>query len=102
MFFAVIGPNKETYGEKATHSVAQARWAQAEERISYITNHIAYAKAHNIPVINAYQESLNAQGDGQTIYINPDDNIHPSAEGLAFMARIMTKRIQEENIFPKP
>lgn len=101
MFFAVIAPDKKTYGANSTGSNADARWAQAEERIEYITNHIQYADAHNIPLINAYAESLDAQGDGDTKYINPDDNIHPSAEGLAFMARIMTRRIMEENIFPK-
>ncbi len=100
MFFAAIAPDKTTYGQAVTESSAEARWAQAEERIEYITNHIDYANEHNIPVINAYAESLDLDGDGDTLYINPDDNIHPSAEGLALMGRIMTRRIQEENIFP--
>lgn len=102
MFLATIAPDKKTYGKNVSHASADERWAQAEERIEYITNHIDYAAEHNIPLVNAYQESLDVQGDGDTKYINPDDNIHPSAEGLALMGRIMTKRIAEENIFPKP
>lgn len=100
MFLAVIAPDKKTYGQKVTHSDADGRWLQAEERIEYITNHRDYALTHNIPLINVYQESLDEQGDGNIKYINPDDNIHPSAEGLIFMGKIMTKRIREENIFP--
>lgn len=102
MFLTAIAPDKKTYGANITHASADQRWAQAEERIEYITNHRDYALAHNIPLIDAYQESLDGQGDGDTKYINPDDNIHPSAEGLALMGRVMTKRITEENIFPKP
>lgn len=102
MFLAAIAPDKKAYGQGVTTSSPEERWAQAEERIEYITNHIKYAQDHSIPIINAYQESLDATGDGDTKYINPDDNIHPSAEGLALMGRAMTKKIQEENLFPKP
>lgn len=101
MFLTAIAPDKKTYGQKASKSSADARWAQAEERIEYITNHRDYAKEHNILLIDTYQESLDALGDGDTKYINPDDNIHPSAEGLALMGRVMAKRIAEENIFPR-
>lgn len=100
MFLATIAPDKKTYSESATGADAQGRWIQAEERIEYITNHIDYAKEHNIPLIDAYHPSLDSEGDGDTVYINPDDDIHPSAEGLAHIARIMVKRIQEEKIFP--
>lgn len=101
MFLVTIAPDKKTYGLKVTNSNADGRWTQAEERIEYITNHIDYANEHGIPVINAYKESLDVSGDGDVKYINPDDNIHPSAAGLALMGRIMTARIEEENIFPK-
>lgn len=102
MFLTAIGPDKKTYALKVTNTTPDGRWAQAEERIEYITNHRDYAKEHTIPLIDAYQESLDATGDGDTKYINPDDNIHPSAEGLALMGRAMTKKIEEENLFPKP
>ncbi|MBP9719350.1 MAG: SGNH/GDSL hydrolase family protein [Candidatus Levybacteria bacterium] len=100
-FLLTIAPDKKTYGQKVTDSDADGRWTEAEERIEYITNHRDYALEHNIPLINAYQESLDVTGDGDTKYINPDDNIHPSEEGLSLMGRIMTKRIQEEKIFPQ-
>lgn len=100
MFMATIAPDKKTFSESATGGDAYGRWAQAEERIEYITNHLDFAREHNIPVIDTYGPSLDSEGDGDIKYINPDDDIHPSAEGLAHMARIMVKRIAEEKIFP--
>jgi lysophospholipase L1-like esterase len=100
MFLAAIAPDKKTYGKNVNSASADERWAQAEERIEYITNHIDYANKHNIPLSNAYEKSLDADGDGNTLYINPDDNIHPSAEGLSLMGTAMTEKIKEENIFP--
>lgn len=100
MFMATISPDKKTYGQKVTNSDADSRWAQAEERIEYINNHIKFALEHNIPLINAYEGSLDAQGNGKTQYINPDDNIHPSDEGLIYMGALMKDRIGEEKIFP--
>lgn len=102
MFLATIAPNRDTYARKEQHATVQELRAQADERILYIKNHIRYAQEHGIPVINVYEQSLNEQGDGDLKNINPDDNIHPSEEGLALMGRVMTKRIQEEQIFPKP
>lgn len=96
MFLVTIAPDKKTYGMNVTQSSADARWAQAEERIEYIANHINYANDHGISVVNAYEASLDTTGDGDTKYINPDDNIHPSAEGLSLMGRIMSERIIEE------
>jgi len=100
MFMATIAPDKKTFSESATGGDSFGRWAQAEERIEYITNHIDFAREHDIPVIDTYGPSLDSEGDGDTRYINPDDDIHPSEEGLAHMARIMVKRITEEKVFP--
>lgn len=100
MFMATIAPDKKTYAQSLNHTRDGEGWAQAEERIGYITNHIDYALENNIPLINVYQESLDELGDGDTKYINPDDDIHPSAEGLALIARVMTRRIKEEKIIP--
>jgi len=101
MFMVAVAPDKTTYAMGINPASADERWAQAEERIEYLTNHIKYAREHNIPLINSYEESLDELGDGDTTYINPDDNIHPSAEGLAMMGRVMVRQIQEEEIFPE-
>lgn len=100
VFLSAIAPDKKTYGMSVTGSDEEGRRLQAEERMEFIKNHMEYAKEHNIPLIDTYEPSLDETGDGDTQYINPDDDIHPSAEGLAHMGRIMVKRINEEKIFP--
>lgn len=100
VFLATIAPNKENFA-KALHpngSVAD-RTNEANERIAYLKNHIAYANAHNIPVINIYEKSL-VNGDGNLEYINPDDYIHPSAVGINFIASEMSKFIFDNQLIP--
>src|SRR3989338_3839736 len=82
VFIATIAPNLENYA-KATQPnySAEERKKGAEERMSYIKNHIQYAAAHNIPLINIYQKSL-VNEDGNLAYINPTDDIHPSFAGV--------------------
>jgi lysophospholipase L1-like esterase len=102
IFLATIAPDKKTYGQSINPvTTDNERWAQAEERIEYITNHIAYAQEHRIPLANAYIRSLDKFGDGDLIYINQDDDIHPSGEGLALMGRVLVETIVKENIFPR-
>lgn len=100
-FVATIAPNKKKYAlpENNTTTLAQ-RTDQVNERKDFIKNHIAYAKAHNIPVINIYERSLNAEGDGNLEYINPDDYIHPSAVGVDFIGHELANAIYDNQIIP--
>lgn len=87
-FVATIAPNKETYGQdEAPGETLAERQAQAQERMDYIKNHIAYAKSHNIPLIDIYDNSLTPDGDGDLSYINPNDHIHPSFQGIDFISQ---------------
>lgn len=102
VFVATIAPNKENYAKKVLFNVPVAdRIAQAEERMAYIENHINYAKEHNIPIINIYEKSLNAERDGDLKYINPDDFIHPSFEGIDFIGHEIANFIYGSQILPK-
>lgn len=98
MFMATIAPDRELYGKNIDLS---DRETQANERIAYLENHIEYAREHNIPLINVYEESLDGTGDGDVRYISPDDTIHPSDAGMELMSEVMTRRILEENVFPQ-
>lgn len=102
VFVATIAPNKENYAKKVLLRVPTVdRIQQAEERMAYIENHINYAKSHNIPIINVYEKSLNSQRDGELKYINPDDYIHPSFEGVDFIGREIANFIYENQILPR-
>lgn len=101
MFVATIAPNKAKYGLVANPTdSSEGRAAQADERILYIKNHIEYARAHNIPLINIYEKSLTSTGDGNLEYINPDDYIHPSAVGIELIGQELANFIFESKIFP--
>ncbi len=102
VFVATISPNKENYAKKILLNIAtKDRIAQAEERIAYIKNHISYAKTHNIPVINIFEKSLNAQGDGDLSYIDLYDYIHPSGKGVDFIGHEIANFIWDNQILPR-
>lgn len=101
VFVATIAPSKEKYALNILLNIAAAdRSRQAEERMTYIKNHITYAQSHNIPVINIFEKSLNEMRDGDLRYINPDDYIHPSFEGVDFIGREIANFIYENKILP--
>ena len=69
--------------------------------MEYIKNHIAYAKAHNIPLIDIYDKSLTPEGDGDLSNINPNDHIHPSFKGIDFISQEIANFIYENQILPR-
>lgn len=102
IFVATIAPNKATYAQEVSPGKTLAeRQAQAEERMEYIKNHIAYARFHNIPLIDIYNKSLTPQGDGNLLYINPDDHIHPSFTGRDFISQEIANFIYASKILPR-
>jgi len=102
MFVATIAPNRSNYSSPVNpNTPATERAAQADERSAYLKNHIEYAKAHNIPIINIYEKSLTEAGDGNLEYINPDDYIHPSAVGIKFIGEELANFIYDSQIFPR-
>src|SRR5260221_157754 len=102
VFVATISPNKENYAKATQPNYSPTdRAILAQERIVYIKNHIEYAKSHTIPLINVYQDSLTPNGDGNMIYINPNDDIHPSFAGIDFIDKEIGNFIYNNNILPK-
>lgn len=100
-FVATIAPNKAKYSQTVNpETTSEDRKKLAEERESYIKNHIQYAKDHNIPIINIYEKSFTPAGDGNLEYINPDDYIHPSAVGVEFIGRELSNAIYDNQIIP--
>jgi lysophospholipase L1-like esterase len=102
IFVATIAPNKETYAQDENKgSTLLDRTAQAEERMVYIKNHMAYAAAHRIPLIDIYDKTLMQNGDGNLLYINPNDHIHPSFAGLDFIDHEIANFIYDSQILPR-
>jgi lysophospholipase L1-like esterase len=98
---ATIAPNKNFFakGVYALSKEERIRWVQ--ERVSYIEAVIKYSREKEIPLINVYEKSLTPTGDGNLKYINPDDYIHPSAEGVDLISRTIADYIFSEKLFPE-
>ncbi|MBI2337711.1 SGNH/GDSL hydrolase family protein [Candidatus Daviesbacteria bacterium] len=99
VFVATIAPNNERYAEGTTNLTDEKRREWAEERVSYIKNHIKYAKIHNIPLVNIYEQSLDKNGTGNIDYINSNDFIHPSPTGVYFISEKIAKFLYQNNFF---
>lgn len=101
VFLATIAPSQSHYAKKSVDLTPEKRRDWANERRFYIENHINYAKKHNIPLINTYEKSLDKNGLALLKYINPDDYIHPSVEGIKLISREITDFFFKNNILPQ-
>jgi lysophospholipase L1-like esterase len=87
VFLATIAPSQQHYAQKTVDLSPSVRAQWANERRAYIENHINYAHSHNIPLIDVYHASLNADGTANLKYINHDDYIHPSVAGVELISQ---------------
>lgn len=85
IFLATIAPDPQNYGRGVVDLSDQSRMDWAKERNLYIENFINYANSHKIPLVNVYAKSFNEDGSFRRELINPDDNIHPSQQGIEFI-----------------
>lgn len=97
---ATIAPHKDRYAEGVVNLTSDERRKWAEERIAYIKNHIEYAKAKKIPLINIYEKSLDKSGGGNIDYIETHDFIHPSPTGIVFISKEIADFIFRKRILP--
>ncbi|HSX48907.1 MAG TPA: hypothetical protein VLE44_01460 [Candidatus Saccharimonadales bacterium] len=95
-----IAPNKETFAKGTVNLTPAQRNEWVSERLAYIQKHIDYAKARNLPLINVYEKSLTANGDGDPKYINQTDNIHPSVAGIQLICKTIADFIYQNQFFP--
>lgn len=99
IFLATIAPSRTHYGIGSVKLTPQQRNEWANERALYIQNHIQFAKDHNIPLVDVYSQTLNANNSGLLKYINPTDYIHPSQEGVIFIQDELAKFLIQNQIF---
>jgi lysophospholipase L1-like esterase len=101
VFMVTIAPSRDRYGEGAVVLSTSERQKWADERIAYMKNHMNYAKSHNIPLINVYQDSLTKQGTANTDYLNQSDFIHPSPTGIIFISQKIADFIHKNNLIKR-
>lgn len=94
-----IAPNKKLFAKSIYKLTTQERVLWVEERISYIKGVREFAMENHIPLIDVYEKSLTPDGDGNLKFINPDDYIHPSAEGVDLISKTIAEFIYNNKIF---
>ncbi len=97
VFLATIAPNREKYGLGSVDLSPKKRAQWADERSSYIKNHIAYANSHNISLIDVYDKSIK-NGDGNLDYIETKTYIHPSPKGVIFIQKQIADFIYQNKL----
>lgn len=98
VFLAEFAPSIENYAKGVVELNPEQREIWVSERKAYIQNHIDYAKSHNIPLINIYEDSM-VDGVVDMKYINKDNNIHPSSTGLIFMSKKIADFLHSNILF---
>lgn len=98
VFLATIAPNKFMFGKGAVDLSDQDRVRWVNERNAYIKNHIDYAKSHNIPLVNAFENSLTKDVTGQADFLSRDDFIHPSPKGIIFISKQIADFLYESKL----
>ena len=100
LLLVTIGPNSETFAQGApgiNWSPEQKKIATEEIR-AFLEVAIDVAKSSGIPLIDAYHPSLDINGNGKQIFINPGDNIHPSQAGIELVSDLITQKLKELSI----
>ena len=101
ILMSTIAPSKRLYAVGTVSFSSEERTKQAEERMAYLENHIAYAQKHNFPLINVYEKSKDKEGNALLKYINSNDHIHPSAEGVKFISEQIAEYFKQNEVLPK-
>lgn len=96
-----IAPSEEFFAKGTVDLTPEVRKQWVDERIAYIKNAIAFAEKNNVPLINVYGKSLTPDGKADLKYINPQDYIHPSAEGVKLISKTIADYIFQNHIFPE-
>lgn len=103
LLLVTIGPNEETFAQGApgiSWDESQRKIAAQEIRL-FLDNAISFGKTLNIPTIDVYHPSLDKNGNGKQIFINPNDNIHPSQAGIELVSDLVTQKLKELSLIEK-
>jgi len=97
---ATIAPNAKVFadGTPGLSFSAQAKWEHVNVVKKYLESTIKFAHSQKLPLADAYTPSLLPDGNGNPIYINGGDNIHPSDTGRKLFAAKVTETIISEKM----
>lgn len=92
-----VGPNSKIYGD----GISGIHWNQAQKLIKaetvrkYLDNMVNFADSQGYPIADTYHASIDVAGEGRPVYINSDDNLHPSRNGKELFCNQVFKEIKK-------
>lgn len=97
---ATIAPNSTNFAKGAPniHLTALEKRENATTIKTYLQNLVNFATSQNYPLADAYHPSTNFINEGDTAYIDPKDNIHPSVTGAKLFFSILAKSITDNRL----
>jgi len=97
---ATIAPNSKTFGDGAPgiSLSAEEKIAKTTTIKQYLHSTVQFAKSSHLPLVDAYDATLDGNGDGLLKYINPGDHIHYSQTGRVFFTQKIADTIIANNL----
>lgn len=99
ILLATVAPSNR-YAEGVLNLPPELRVNYANERRAYLENFIKYATEKDFPFVNTYDDTRLPGGDAKPGFLNPDDNIHPSQQGIEFIQDRIAEYIIANQIIP--
>jgi hypothetical protein len=98
IYCITIAPDRERFLESVPNFIytpASVRHQMAIDREVYLKEAVKIAESNQLPVVNAYAETLKLAKKGIPLstFIDPGDWIHPNAEGHKLIARMMVETL---------
>jgi lysophospholipase L1-like esterase len=95
-----VAPDEKRFGDGAAGLAFSAaeKERQARNIRSYLESTIKFAQGQNLPLADAYTDSLDQNGNGREEYINSGDHIHTSEAGRKYFAQKVTEALMAHKL----
>ncbi len=97
---ATIAPDVNTLcdGIEGLQLNSEQKREKAAAIKAYLQNLINFASSQNYPLADAYHPSLDSEGNGNPLYINAGDHLHPSGPGGELFAQKVAEAIYKNSL----
>jgi lysophospholipase L1-like esterase len=92
-----IAPNGSIFGDGVLGYSLEEKSRKVQNIKQYLESTINFANGEHIPLANAYYASLLSNNEGNPLYINAGDHIHPSNEGRTLFSQTVARTIINAN-----
>lgn len=97
---STFAPNSLVFANGSEYQFTSLEKAERTTTIkNYLQNFYNYAQDRHIPFADAYHPSL-TQNEGDRVFINTKDNIHPSTYGGEFFCDTVAKALFDNRLIP--